>query len=84
MEAPISSNELATLVGGMLHRERFVFEPTSTKIVEVYNAILEQNNERNITITVLLNGEKVQTKSKLYKKWQVDDYERLYKAITQH
>ena len=83
MKAPKTVIELKSLMKDMIHRERFVFQIDS-KTIEVYNAILKDNvnKERNITLTIL-NGETVlQNKSKMYKLWKDSDFEKLLFVIT--
>jgi hypothetical protein len=81
MIAPKTVSELKVLIDGMEHRERFVFN-VGHKTVELYNTILDNKNaDRNICITVLNQGEIVQTKSKLHRLWKDDSFERLHYII---
>lgn len=93
MKAPENLNDFKSLIQGMNHRERFVFESAnylktkyedSTLKIEVYHTYLREtkNQDRNVTIHLVdFDGKPLMKKAKLLRLWSNDFYEKVFAML---
>lgn len=93
MKAPENLFDLKSLIQGMKHRERFVFESAdylktkyedSTLKIEIYHTYLREtkNQDRNVTVHLVdYDGKPLMKKAKLLRLWNDEFYSRVFAML---